>query len=80
VKDGYQFDDVDGQEVPGLNESSDFPIEMATASTVISGAYTGGQIGIKIFKQAGFDFFTELTFPHPVTFTINVTYPNVGDV
>ncbi|MBA7723138.1 MoaD/ThiS family protein [Enterobacter asburiae] len=34
VNEGYQFDDVDGQEVPGLNESGDFPVETATANTV----------------------------------------------
>ncbi|HGN8722428.1 TPA: host specificity factor TipJ family phage tail protein [Enterobacter bugandensis] len=78
VNEGYQFDDVDGQEVPGLNESDDFPIETATANTVISGVYAGGQIAMKIVKQADFDYFADLTFPHPVTFTINVTYPITG--
>lgn len=78
VNEGYQFDDVDGQEVPGLNESGDFPVETATANTVISGVYAGGQIAMKIVKQASFDYFADLTFPHPVTFTINVTYPITG--
>ncbi|HDC4818424.1 TPA: MoaD/ThiS family protein [Enterobacter bugandensis] len=78
VNEGYQFDDVDGQEVPGLNESDDFPIETATANTVISGVYAGGQIAMKIVKQADFDYFADLAFPHPVTFTINVTYPITG--
>jgi len=78
VNEGYQFDDVDGQEVPGLNESDDFPIETATANTIISGVYAGGQIAMKIVKQADFDYFADLTFPHPVTFTINVTYPITG--
>ncbi|WP_431650328.1 host specificity factor TipJ family phage tail protein [Enterobacter hormaechei] len=78
VNEGYQFDDVDGQEVPGLNESGDFPVETATANTVISGVYAGGQIAMKIVKQADFDYFADLTFPHPVTFTINVTYPITG--
>lgn len=78
VNEGYHFDDVDGQEVPGLNESGDFPVETATANTVISGVYVGGQIAMKIVKQASFDYFADLTFPHPVTFTINVTYPITG--
>ena len=78
VNEGYQFDDVDGQEVPGLNESGNFPVETATANTVISGVYAGGQIAMKIVKQASFDYFADLTFPHPVTFTINVTYPITG--
>lgn len=78
VFEGYQFDDVDGQEVPGLNESGDFPIETATANTVVSGVYAGGQIAMKIVKQASFDYFADLAFPHPVTFTINVSYPVAG--
>ncbi|KFC12271.1 hypothetical protein GTGU_00318 [Trabulsiella guamensis ATCC 49490] len=78
VNEGYQFDDVDGQEVPGVNESGNFPIESATASTVVSGIYAGGQIAMKIEKQADFDYFMDLTFPHPVTFTINISYQTTG--
>ncbi|MFV0610990.1 phage tail protein, partial [Klebsiella aerogenes] len=29
---GYQFDDVDNEEVPGLNESEDFPAQTATTT------------------------------------------------
>lgn len=57
IVEGYGFDDVDGQEVPGQNEASDFPIETATANTVVSGTYSGGQIAMKIVKQAEFDYF-----------------------
>lgn len=78
INEGYQFDDVDGQEVPGKNESGDFPIESATATTVISGNYSGGQILMKIAKQASFDYFMGLALPHAVTFTINVTYPTAS--
>ncbi len=78
INEGYQFDDVDGQEVPGKNESGDFPIESATANTVISGAYSGGQILMKIVKQASFDYFMGLTLPHAVSFVINVTYPTAS--
>ncbi len=74
IVEGYGFDDVDGQEVPGQNEASDFPIETATANTVVSGTYSGGQIAMKIVKQAEFDYFIGLVLPHAVTFTINVTY------
>lgn len=74
IVEGYGFDDVDGQEVPGQNEASDFPIETATANTVVSGTYSGGQIAMKIVKQAEFDYFMGLVLPHAVTFTINVTY------
>lgn len=75
VTEGYQFDDVDGQEMPGPNENDAVPVESASANTVISGTYAGGEIAIKIVKQSDFDYFTGLILPHPVTFTINVTYP-----
>jgi hypothetical protein len=78
VNEGYEFDDVDGQEVPGANESGDFPIETAIATTVISGTYSGGQIAMQIVKQSDFDYFVGLTLPHAVTFTINVTYPTAS--
>ena len=78
INEGYQFDDVDGQEVPGKNESGDFPIESATANTVISGNYSGGQILMKIVKQTSFDYFMGLALPHAVSFTINVTYPTAS--
>lgn len=74
INEGYSFDDVDGQEIPGPNESDSFPIESASANTVISGMYAGGQIAMKIVKQADFDYFMGLVLPHAVTFTINVTY------
>lgn len=78
VNEGYEFDDVDGQEVPGANESGDFPIETATATSVINGMYSGGQIAMQILKQSDFDYFIDLTLPHAVTFTINVTYPTAS--
>ncbi len=74
INEGYSFDDVDGQEIPGPNESDNFPVETASANTVVSGNYAGGQISIKIVKQTEFDYFMGLVLPHAVTFTINVTY------
>lgn len=74
INEGYSFDDVDGQEMPGPNESDNFPVESATANTVVSGDYAGGQIAMKIVKQAEFDYFMGLVLPHAVTFDINVTY------
>lgn len=74
INEGYSFDDVDGQEMPGPNESDNFPVESATANTVVSGEYAGGQIAMKIVKQAEFDYFMGLVLPHAVTFDINVTY------
>ncbi len=74
IVEGYGFDDVDGQEVPGQNDADDFPVETATAYTVVSGTYSGGQIAMQILKQAEFDYFMGLVLPHAVTFTINVTY------
>lgn len=74
INEGYGVDDVDGQEVPGQNEGDSFPVETATANTVISGLYSGGEIAVKILKQSEFDYFMGLVLPHAVTFTINVTY------
>lgn len=78
INEGYQFDDVDGQEVPGKNESDDFPIESATANAVVSGSYSGGQILMKIVKQTSFDYFMGLTLPHAVSFVVNATYPTAS--
>jgi len=75
VIEGYQLDDVDGQELPGPNESSELPVETATANTVVSGSYTSGQVAMKIVRQSEFDFFKDLPRPSPVKFTINITYP-----
>lgn len=74
IYEGFGFDDVDGQEIPGPNESGDFPIQTATASVVVQGFFAGGQLSMRINKQAEFDYFYDLTLPHSVTFTINVTY------
>lgn len=74
IYEGYGFDDVDGQEVPGQNESDSYPIETASATKVISGSYSGGQISVKILRQSEFDYFFNLAKPHAVTFTVNVTY------
>lgn len=74
IYEGYGFDDVDGQDIPGQNEASDFPVETATANTVVGCTYSGGQIAIKIVKQDEFDYFMALALPHAVTFTVIVTY------
>lgn len=78
IYEGFEFDDVDGQELPGPNESEDFPAYTASATTVISGELAGGQIAMKILKQDEFDYFYSLAFPHAVTFVINVTYNNAS--
>lgn len=74
IYEGFGFDDVDGQEIPGPNESGDFPIETASANVVVQGVFSGGQLLMRINKQNEFDYFYNLTLPHSVTFTINVTY------
>lgn len=74
IYEGFAFDDVDGQELPGPNESNGTPYQTATATTVVAGTYAGGQISVQIRKQAEFDYFYNLNKPHPVSFVINVTY------
>ena len=60
--------------MPGPNESEDIPIESAAANEVVQGVFSGNQISMKIVKQAEFDYFYGLSFPHAVSFVINVTY------
>ncbi|QKJ17460.1 host specificity factor TipJ family phage tail protein [Yersinia kristensenii] len=74
INEGFEFDDVDGQEIPGPNESDSFPAYTATSTNVIDGVYAGGQISVRIKKQAEFDYFYDITKPRAVTFVINVTY------
>lgn len=71
----YAFDDVDGQEVPGPNENTAVVIESATTTSVDTAQYAGGELQVKIPKNADFDYFMQLVLPHSVTFTVNVTYP-----
>jgi len=74
IYEGFEFDDVDGQEIPGPNESDSFPAYSATANSVISGQFSGGQATMKIGLQSDFDYFYNLSKPHAVTFVVNVTY------
>ncbi|CNE41929.1 host specificity factor TipJ family phage tail protein [Yersinia kristensenii] len=74
INEGFEFDDVDGQEIPGPNESESFPAYTATSTNVVDGVYAGGQISVRIKKQSEFDYFYDITKPRAVTFVINVTY------
>lgn len=74
INEGYAFDDVDGQELPGLNEGTGVIKYQATAWGIVSGSYAGGQISVKINKNADFDYFFSAVKPLPVTFVINVSY------
>ncbi|MGQ3902953.1 host specificity factor TipJ family phage tail protein [Mixta calida] len=74
IYEGFEFDDVDGQELPGPNESGEFPAYSASANKVISGQFSGGQVSVQIVKQSSFDYFFNITKPHSVTFVVNVTY------
>ncbi|GLY59647.1 phage tail protein [Pectobacterium carotovorum subsp. carotovorum] len=68
------FDDVDGQEIPGANESSDFPAETATTNEIVSGTIEGNEALVKIEKNSDFDYFYDIEKPHSVTVILNVTY------
>ncbi|OAH25400.1 host specificity factor TipJ family phage tail protein [Serratia marcescens] len=74
INEGFAFDDIDGQELPGPNESSDFPAETATSTSVNDAYFIAGEAVIQIIKQDEFDYFYDLAFPHSITFVVNVTY------
>ncbi|MEB5922713.1 host specificity factor TipJ family phage tail protein [Franconibacter daqui] len=74
INEGYAFDDVDGQELPGLNEDTGVIKQQAAVNSIVQGTYAGGQISIKIIKNAAFDYFFDAVKPLYVTFIINVTY------
>ncbi|NIY47258.1 host specificity factor TipJ family phage tail protein [Cedecea colo] len=74
INQGFQFDDVDGQDLPGPNQTEDNPAYSATANTVVSADLSGGQMAVKIVQQQSFDYFYDLPRPHGVTFVVNVSY------
>ncbi len=78
INEGFAFDDIDGQTLPGPNENEEFPAETATTTAVISGTFANGEISVKIIKNSDFDYFYDLSFPHSVSFVINVTYNTVS--
>ncbi|CAI2441356.1 Uncharacterised protein [Serratia liquefaciens] len=80
INEGFAFDDIDGQELPGPNESEDFPAETATTTTdMVSGEFVAGQAQVKIKQNSDFDYFYDLPKPHSVSFVVNVTYNTVSD-
>lgn len=75
VTEPYPFDDVDGQDVPGKNETDDQPpVQTATSNSVFEAVYSGGQFYVRIARNSAFDYFIDLLLPHAVTFVVNVTY------
>lgn len=52
---GYSFDDVDGQELPGLNEDDSEIKQQGTTGTLLEGTFRGGQFYARINKETGFD-------------------------
>lgn len=79
INEGFAFDDIDGQELPGPNESEDFPAETATTTTgMVSGEFIAGQAKVKIKQNSEFDYFYDLPKPHSVSFVVNVTYNTVS--
>ncbi|OKP29377.1 host specificity factor TipJ family phage tail protein [Serratia fonticola] len=79
INEGFAFDDIDGQELPGPNESEDFPAESATTTTgMVSGEFIAGQALVKIKQNSDFDYFYDLSKPHSVSFIVNVTYNTVS--
>lgn len=75
---GYQFDDVDNEEVPGLNESEDFPAQTATTTAPTAMLIESNQLKATVLSNDdNFSYFAALAVPQPVTFVINATW-NAG--
>lgn len=74
IFEGVEFPDVDGQEIPGQNESDEIPQYEATANNVISGEIKGGEAAIKVEKQDEFRYFMDIVKPRSVSLVVNVTY------
>ncbi|MGT5975036.1 host specificity factor TipJ family phage tail protein [Escherichia coli] len=74
INEGFEFPDIDGQELPGPNESEDIPQQTAAANEVVSGQLLGGEAAIKIIRQSEFEYFYELTKPRSVSMTVSVSY------
>ncbi|MCV5721191.1 hypothetical protein OFM97_31805, partial [Escherichia coli] len=70
---GYAFDDVDGQELPGTNEQTTDITNQATTNSLLTGTFAGGQFYAKIAKANDFDVFYDTPKPFAVTVTVNVT-------
>lgn len=78
---GYQFDDIDGEEVPGLNESDDYPAQTATTSSPTPVSLSNNELVAKVLStEDNFAYFADLSLPHPVSFVLNVTYNKSGSV
>lgn len=76
---GYQFDDVDNEEVPGLNESEDFPAQTATTTAPTAMVIESNQLKATVLSNDdNFTYFAALAVPHPVTFVINATWNSGG--
>lgn len=78
INEVFSFDDIDGQELPGPNESGDFPSQSAATTNGVAGEFAGGQARVSIFKDSAFDYFYDLTKPHSVSFIVNLTYNTVN--
>ncbi len=74
INEVYLFDDVDGQELLGPNESDEVPKQTASANKIVSGEIAGGEVKVTIVKQDEFDYFFDLLKPHDVTVELSVTY------
>lgn len=74
INEGFELPDIDGQELPGPNESKDIPRHTASADEVIEIVLMGGNAFSKIVKQDDFDYFTQVVFPRYISMTISVSY------
>lgn len=78
INEGFTFDDIDGQELPGPNESDGIPSHTATTNSLTQGGFLAGQAKVTIPRNNDFNYFYDLPKPHSVSFVVSVTYNTVN--
>lgn len=71
INDGFEFADVDGQVLPGLNENQDNAVYSASTFPIVDAVGNFTSVSVTISRNPlgdPFDYFYTLDKPHPVSF------------
>lgn len=75
INEGFEFPDIDGQSVPGPNESSGSPAYEATTNSILEHEFFGSTGRIRIPRNPiadNFDYFYESLKPLEITFYLKI--------